>query len=53
MPDDSAPGVTEDPEPTMDEIIDGVQPMGDLGRFVVEDMTAEEEAAFFAILDGS
>ena len=37
--------------PTMAEILQGVQPMGDLSQFVIEDLTPEEEDAFFAILE--
>ncbi len=51
MSNDFAPGVTGDSEPTIAEIVAGVQPMGDLGRFVIDDMSADQEAEFFAILD--
>ncbi len=34
----------------MDEIVAAVAPMGDLSRFVIRDMTEDEENAFFSIL---
>ncbi len=37
-------------ERTMTEIIAKVEPMGDLRRFVIEDLTPEEEDEFFSIL---
>ncbi len=36
---------------TIAEIIRDVEPMGDLGRFLIEDMTPEEEDEFFAVLE--
>ena len=44
MPD--APG-----QATIAEIIRGLEPMGDPSEFSVEDLTAEEEDAFFAIIE--
>ena len=39
-------------EPTMiAEVLQGGQPMGDLRRFVIEDLTPEEEDEFFRILE--
>jgi len=38
---------------TFAEVIRNVEPMGDLGRFVIEDLTAEEEDEFFRILEGA
>lgn len=35
----------------MDEIVAAIEPMGDLGRFVMSDMTEEEENTFFSILE--
>jgi hypothetical protein len=34
----------------IDALIAAGSPMGDLGRFALDDLTAEEEAEFFAIL---
>jgi hypothetical protein len=36
---------------TVAEILRDVEPMGDLGRFVIEDMTSDEEDEFFAVLE--
>lgn len=38
---------------TIAEVIRNVEPMGDLGRFIIEDLTAEEEDEFFRILEGA
>lgn len=37
-------------ERTMADIIAEVEPMGDLRRFVIDDLTPDEEDAFFSIL---
>ena len=44
MPDVSGPN-------TIAEIIRDLEPMGDPSRFSIEDLTAEEEDAFFAIIE--
>lgn len=36
---------------TIAEIVERCQPMGDLGRFAIDDLTAAEEDEFFAILE--
>jgi hypothetical protein len=36
---------------TIAEIVRLREPMGDLGRFLIEDMSPEEEADFFALLE--
>lgn len=36
---------------TIAEVLEGVEPMGDLGRFVIGDLTPEEEDEFFRILE--
>lgn len=36
---------------TIADVIRNVEPMGDLGGFVIEDLTAEEEDEFFGILE--
>jgi hypothetical protein len=37
---------------TLAEVLEGIEPMGDLSRFVIEDLTPEEEDEFFEILEG-
>ncbi len=49
-PDSGAPGQSET---AIAEIVDGFEPMGDLRRFVLDDMDAEEERELFAILDSA
>lgn len=53
MSDNSASDSRSEPELTMEEIIAAVQPMGDLRRFRIEDLTPEEEDEFFAVLDSA
>jgi hypothetical protein len=36
---------------TIAEIVGRCKPMGDLGRFAIDDLTAAEEDEFFAILE--
>lgn len=36
---------------TIAELLEGVETMGDLGRFVIDDLTPEEEDEFFRILE--
>ena len=36
---------------TIDAIVKRCEPMGDLGRFAIDDLTADEEDEFFAILE--
>lgn len=36
---------------TIAQVIRGVEPMGDLSRFAIDDLTAEEEAEFFRIIE--
>jgi len=36
---------------TIAEVLQGVAPMGGLGRFVIDDLTPEEEDEFFRILE--
>ena len=36
---------------TITEIIRDLEPMGDLSKFSIEDLTPDEENAFFAILE--
>ena len=33
------------------QVLDGLEPMGDLRRFVIEDLTPAEEDEFFRILE--
>ena len=51
MSDQNPTGLFPEPEPTIADLIAGTQPMGDLRRFVIEDMTADEEDEFFTVLD--
>lgn len=44
--DDALPGPT-----TVAAVIDGLEPMGDLARFAIDDLTAEEEDEYFRILE--
>ncbi len=37
-------------EPTLAEVIGRAKPMGDLSRFIIDDLTDEDEDAFFSIL---
>jgi hypothetical protein len=39
--------------PSIEELIADLQPMGDLTRFAIQDLTAQEEDDFFAILEGA
>jgi hypothetical protein len=36
---------------TIAEIIGEIEPMGDLSRFAIEDLSAEDEDEFFSILE--
>jgi hypothetical protein len=36
---------------TIAEIVRDLEPMGDLSRFLIEDMTPEEEDEFYAVED--
>ena len=38
---------------TIAAIVDGVEAMGDLGRFVIDDLSPDEEDAFFRTLEGA
>jgi hypothetical protein len=51
MSDTPASEPTMPESPTMAEILQGAPPMGDLRQFVIEDLTPDEEDAFFAILE--
>lgn len=37
-------------EPTLAEVIARAEPIGDLSRFVIDDLTEEDEDEFFGIL---
>lgn len=41
----------EPPEQTIEDLIANSKPIGDLKRFVIDDLTPEEEDEFFAILE--
>lgn len=52
MSDRTANQMPDAPGPaTIAEIIRGLEPMGDPSKFSIEDLTAEEEDAFFAIIE--
>jgi len=36
---------------TIAEVLEDLEPMGDLSRFAIDDLTAEEEDEFFRILE--
>lgn len=36
---------------TVAEVLEGLEPMGDLSRFAVDDLTPDEEDEFFRILE--
>ena len=36
---------------TVAEVLEQLEPMGDLSRFVIEDLTPDEEDEFFQILE--
>ena len=40
-------------ELTIAEIVERLEPMGDLGRFVIEDLSPAEEDEFFSILNNA
>ncbi len=35
----------------VERLIEGVSPMGDLGQFLIDDLTAEEEETFYRVLE--
>jgi hypothetical protein len=35
---------------TIAEVLDGLQPMGDLSRFMIDDLSPDEEDEFFRII---
>ena len=52
MSDKTAKQMPETPDPaTIAEIIHGLEPMGDPSKFSIEDLTPEEEDAFFTVID--
>lgn len=36
---------------TVAQIVEGVEPMGELGQFLIDDLTPEQENAFYRILE--
>jgi len=46
----SDPRPNDDPS-TVTEVVQDMEPMGDLARFAIEDLTPEEEDEFFGILE--
>lgn len=52
MTDSSAShNIADDGEPSFASLVADLEPMGDLSRFVIDDLTPEEEDAFFSTLD--
>lgn len=51
MDDLSAPPPSPGAMLTIADVLQGTQPMGDLSRFAIEDLTPEEESEFFRILE--
>ncbi len=52
MSDNTASRSTQSSRPTtIAQVLQGLEPMGDLRQFVIDDMTPEEEDAFFRILE--
>lgn len=47
---DSESTHTGPPEPTLAEVIARAEPIGDLSRFVIDDLTEDDEDEFFGIL---
>lgn len=35
---------------TIADVLEGLEPMGDLSRFAIEDLTPDEENEFFSVL---
>lgn len=38
---------------TIADIVRDLEPMGDLGRFAIDDLTPEDEDEFFRVLEGA
>ncbi|HET8984934.1 MAG TPA: hypothetical protein VFN03_04150 [Trueperaceae bacterium] len=53
MDDLSAPPPLPGATLTIAEVLQDLEPMGDLSRFAIDDLTPEEEDEFFRILEGS
>lgn len=54
MSESTANQPTDPPVPsTIAEVIRPLEPMGDLSRFAIDDLTSEEEDEFFRILSES
>lgn len=52
MSDTTATNLSETgPEPTIDSLVDAIEPMGDLSVFVLDDLDEQEEALFFQIVE--
>jgi hypothetical protein len=47
---DAEPHTDGTTEPTLAELIARAKPMGDLSRFVIDDLTEEDEDEFFSII---
>ncbi len=51
MAEDETPGSMAWAEVSIQQIIDDCEPMGDLGRLLVWDLTEEDEDTFFGVLE--
>jgi hypothetical protein len=51
MTDEETPGSKAWAGVTIQQIIDDCEPMGDLGRLLVSDLTEEDEDTFFGLLE--
>ena len=51
MPDNTAKQPSSPASPSIAEIMRDVKPMGDLSRFLIDDMTPEEEDEFCSVLE--
>jgi len=53
MSDNTAKHPASPSSPTIDDIVRDAEPMGDLSRFLIDDMTPEDEDEFFSILESA
>jgi len=51
MTEEETPGLKAWVGVTIQQIIDDCEPMGDLGRLLVSDLTQEDEDTFFGVLE--
>ena len=51
MTDDDVTRPLASSDPTIEQIIEGCEPMGNLNDLLIEDLTEEDEERFFGILE--